>query len=94
MARNWRRKLLKSLKTDSELAPAGLVVAGTERVAPLGGGSFGPRRPYDLILRAKRSFASRRACPEPAEGMLQFGASFAPPGASFEAASRRLGTRG
>jgi hypothetical protein len=30
---NWRPKPLKSLKTDSEMAPADLVVAGTERVA-------------------------------------------------------------
>jgi hypothetical protein len=41
--------------------------------------------PTDLILRAARSAASRR--------MVEFVASFAPPGASFEAASRRLRTR-
>src|SRR5580704_19353248 len=41
--------------------------------------------PTDLILRAARGAASRR--------MVQFVASFAPPGASFEAASRRLRTR-
>jgi hypothetical protein len=41
--------------------------------------------PTDLILRAARSAASQR--------MVEFVASFAPSGASFEAASRRLRTR-
>ena len=31
-----------------------------------------------------RTIASRRACPELAEGMVQLAATFAPPGASFE----------
>jgi hypothetical protein len=61
------RKLLKSLKTDSQNSAHGV--------------SFRPH-----ASRAKRSFVSRRR--------VQLEAALAPPGASFEAASRRLRMRG
>jgi hypothetical protein len=32
MTRRWRRKPLKSLKTDSEMAPAGLAIAGKKKL--------------------------------------------------------------